>query len=208
MCQKCFLIFAACLLMTIHPAHAQMSNDTCEFANDGNCDEILCPSGTDATDCGIIVIGPDPKDIEDQLNLSTRDRRRILSNLRQLDFDVPKRGSNLNVKSVRLAIRNWQRDTKHEPTGFLTRDTADVLLRKIDIVVGPNSCRYAHDEACDEPEYCARGTDTADCDIVPPIQLYCCDTNTGIRVCPAVPGIVPGQLCACMGYMGFGFVCY
>ena len=26
-----------------------------------------------------------------------------------------------------------------------------------------NSCEYAHDGTCDEPEYCERGTDTADC---------------------------------------------
>lgn len=28
---------------------------------------------------------------------------------------------------------------------------------------GPNSCEYAHDGDCDEPEYCYSGTDTADC---------------------------------------------
>ena len=27
-----------------------------------------------------------------------------------------------------------------------------------------NSCEYAHDGTCDEPEYCERGTDSADCD--------------------------------------------
>ena len=28
---------------------------------------------------------------------------------------------------------------------------------------GPNSCKYAYDDECDEPDVCARGTDTADC---------------------------------------------
>ena len=28
---------------------------------------------------------------------------------------------------------------------------------------GPNSCQYANDGACDEPAYCASGTDTNDC---------------------------------------------
>ena len=204
------------LLPGVLPAQAQVADDSCEFANDGSCDELtgLCPRWTDATDCGhpTTDTGPDPdidpKDRERRLDLSRTDRRKIRRNLRNLGYDVTTSGSSLDTSRVRRAIRDWQRDTGHEPTGYLTRDTADALLRTVEPVRGPNSCDYAHDGTCDEPDLCERGTDTADCDIRTVPQLFCCDTNTGIRVCPmAVPGMVPGQICQCLGFVGYGIVC-
>ena len=214
-----FVIVAACatcLLLTTHPARAQMPNDSCEFANDGHCDEPgICPRGTDATDCGTTAQpDTDPELVEEQLNLSRSERRQIRHNLRQLGYKVTT-GSSLNSRSVRRAIRNWQRVTGHEPTGYLTRNTADALLREIKVEQWPNSCDYAHDGTCDEPDLCDRGTDTDDCrggpitpPPPPPQLLYCCDTNTGMRVCPiVVPGMVPGQICSCFGFVGYGLVC-
>ena len=34
---------------------------------------------------------------------------------------------------------------------------------------GDDSCRYANDGQCDEPQYCAIGTDTSDCIVPPPV---------------------------------------
>ena len=49
-----------------------------------------------------------------------------------------------------------------------------------------NSCRYANDEECDEPQYCPIGTDTNDCEGATESCLY---TNDGecdeITFCPA-----------------------
>ena len=42
------------------------------------------------------------------------------------------------------------------------------LDRDQDPVRGANSCRYARDGECDEPDLCDRGTDTADCSGVRP----------------------------------------
>ena len=176
-----------------------------------------CARGTDATDCGTpIIIDPlPPVEVERLLGLSKRDHGKIRRNLKAHGYDVTE-GRTLDSSSVRRAIRDWQRDEGYEPTGYLTRDTADELLRR----VGPDGCRYARNETCDEPDRCPRGTDTTDCEnnhplinpIItpppppPPPQLYCCNPYTGIRVCPIVmPGMALGQLCMCTGVFGYGY---
>jgi hypothetical protein len=76
---------------------------------------------------------------------------------------------------------------------------------------GPDSCDYAKDGTCDEPDLCDRGTDTTDCKAVKTnprsTPLYCCD-GFGRRWCPIVvnPG-PPGTPCFCNGIPGSGFIC-
>ena len=213
MSKKIVAIVSICiayLLLAASPAQAQTPDDSCEFANDGNCDEPgVCARWTDSTDCGTSMIqNGDPEEVENRLDLSRTESRRIRRNLRQLGYDVTEGGS-LDSRNVRRAIRNWQRETGHAPTGYLTRDTADALL-SIVVDPDPNSCRYAHDGTCDEPDLCSPGTDTSDCRTAPPPPptLYCCNPYTGIRVCPIVmPGMMVGQPCICVGIYGTGLVC-
>lgn len=83
---------------------------------------------------------------------------------------------------------------------------------------GPNSCEYANDGECDEPDVCDRGTDTSDCQSrsrrnrndLPEQrqQLYCCD-GYGRKWCAITynPG-PPGTPCVCAGVPGSGRMCY
>ncbi len=82
---------------------------------------------------------------------------------------------------------------------------------------GENSCEYAYDGECDEPDLCDRGTDRADCgsrrsrrrdrESTRSARLYCCDVY-GNRYCPIVtnPGPV-GTACGCSGLPGYGVIC-
>ena len=90
---------------------------------------------------------------------------------------------------------------------------------------GPNSCSYAYDGSCDEPEFCDRGTDTDDCSAAPPRSdvrqrnqypqqtpqvrpaRFCCHPNTGAPVCPMSVPMLPGQYCVCPGVQGAGLTC-
>jgi hypothetical protein len=83
--------------------------------------------------------------------------------------------------------------------------------------VARDTCEYANDGTCDEPDLCPRGTDGADCAGArppvlpfpadrPPMQLYCCDAF-GNRRCliTSNPG-PPGSTCGCPG-QGYGVTC-
>ena len=71
---------------------------------------------------------------------------------------------------------------------------------------GPDSCEYAHDGTCDEPDLCAPGTDTTDCRRKSSRQVFCCDVF-GNRRCPIVGGSTqPGGSCFCPG-QGYGAIC-
>jgi len=79
---------------------------------------------------------------------------------------------------------------------------------------GANSCKYAFDGDCDEPDICDRGTDTADCrraDRVtnpPPSRpLYCCDVFGQRRCLINVNPGPPGSPCQCYGIYGVGRMC-
>lgn len=88
---------------------------------------------------------------------------------------------------------------------------------------GPDSCQYAHDGECDEPELCDRGTDTSDCSVrqqprrqqpsrQPPAQprpaSACCNPYTGQPVCPMRVPLPQGVPCHCGGIPGSGVTCY
>lgn len=80
---------------------------------------------------------------------------------------------------------------------------------------GPNSCEYANDGQCDEPDLCAPGTDTNDCRPSKTSRtrdrqsspVYCCDIY-GRKWCPIVAGNrAVGAPCFCQGVPGSGFIC-
>jgi hypothetical protein len=80
-----------------------------------------------------------------------------------------------------------------------------------------DSCEFANDGSCDEPDVCPAGTDATDCaqeasdpvDERPeprPTQLFCCDGYGNRRCIITVnPGPV-GSPCACFG-QGYGVTC-
>lgn len=86
----------------------------------------------------------------------------------------------------------------------------------------PDSCEYARDGECDEPDLCEVGTDTTDCRAVtrgggrsdqpmPDVRqqpLYCCD-QFGRKWCQITvnPG-PPGTPCVCAGVPGSGWMCH
>lgn len=100
----------------------------------------------------------------------------------------------------------------------------------------PNSCEYARDGSCDEPDLCPSGTDTVDCSRRPaptpapapapnanpyptPAPNYPNPTNTrataccgshGQIVCPmnAYVPLPRGEVCNCPGVQGWGLTCY
>ena len=44
-------------------------------------------------------------------------------------------------------------------------------------VAGPNSCQYARDGQCDEPNLCDAGTDTSDCGSLPVPRRFSCNID-------------------------------
>jgi hypothetical protein len=73
---------------------------------------------------------------------------------------------------------------------------------------GRDSCEYANDGQCDEPDLCPKGTDTTDCSKRRTDEsLYCCDTFGNAR-CQIVvnPGPI-GSPCWCAGIPGTGVTC-
>jgi hypothetical protein len=70
----------------------------------------------------------------------------------------------------------------------------------------PNSCEYANDDECDEPDLCDPGTDTNDCrpsgrstanGDPSPVAAQMCYTNWGS--CPMMVSIPVGSVCNCNG---------
>lgn len=84
---------------------------------------------------------------------------------------------------------------------------------------GKDSCEYANDGTCDEPDLCDRGTDTSDCEFEDDEDfddepdrgtrgpLFCCD-GYGRRWCQIVANPGPlGSPCWCAGVPGSGMIC-
>ena len=84
---------------------------------------------------------------------------------------------------------------------------------------GKDSCEYAEDGTCDEPDLCDEGTDTTDCSDLEEDEeepdrgrrnrgpLYCCD-DYGRKWCQIVTNPGPeGSACWCAGVPGTGTIC-
>ena len=85
-------------------------------------------------------------------------------------------------------------------TAFPSGDQASPPL---EIADGPNSCEFAYDDECDEPNLCALGTDTADCRQrrrAEPSPAAVCATIFG--ACPMMEVVEPGAGCTCFTAFG------
>ena len=87
--------------------------------------------------------------------------------------------------------------------GTESRCTTDVAPGR-SLAAGTDSCKYAGDGQCDEPDLCARGTDSTDCrrsTTRPPVRLgSACYTSVG--ACPLISPYPVGQTCTCYFALG------
>ncbi len=161
------LIFAG----AVWPIAAYADNDSCRWAQDGECDELryggtgACADGTDMTDCGVAVGGNDScrwaNDGEcDELQYNGTGA--CANGTDTTDCSVAASGNN---------TCQWAFDRECDEPGVGTgacapgTDAAD--CRSV-LAGGDDSCHWAQDGECDEPRYggtgaCTDGTDTADC---------------------------------------------
>lgn len=157
-----------------------------------------------------------------KLGASLDDARRAME-----IFGSPTGSSTHPAKSDRLAAitRGWtqacDKDTScssagSQPTTAPTRPTArprpEPEPEPEPKRSGPDSCEYANDGTCDEPDLCKRGTDTTDCRAERRSRpgssrsQFCCD-QFGRKWCPMAMNLPLGSSCFCAGIPGSGFVC-
>ena len=129
-------------------AQASADNDSCEWANDGECDDIryigadtgACLAGTDATDCSAFTLRPASE---------------LEGNECQWAFD----GECDDTRYVDFVTGACLHGTD-------TDDCRSLTLRPESELEG-NSCQWAFDGECDHPDVgtgaCLPGTDTLDC---------------------------------------------
>lgn len=153
------------------PAHAQ---DSCEYANDNECDEAryggqgYCDDGTDTTDCRLLSAGITDNSCE-FANDGECDEYRYNSTGACVD------GSDTNDCAI------WQTQRESE---FMERAQALNLPVLTIGRLGNNTCRWSNDGECDDPDIggsgaCNPGTDATDC-----IQNF----DTSAELAPALGG--------------------
>jgi hypothetical protein len=135
-------------------------NDSCEWANDGECDEPdVCASGTDTTDCAAAsdgdscIFANDGECDEPDVCASGTDTTDCRGTPA---IDVPG-GPDSCV---------WANDGECDEPDVCASgtDTTDCSAAPR----GPDSCSLAGNDHCDEPMDCRIGTDTTDCEAFPP----------------------------------------
>lgn len=148
---RAVLLVACCLALAggwiAPPAHSQTQDNSCEWARDGECDEVrfggggACDAGTDTADCAV----------------SARDLMARLSRTLQ---------ARLGDDSCRYAHDLECDDARFGGTGACAPGT-DATDCRAAALGGDNSCGYAFDGECDAPGIgtglCPTASDTADC---------------------------------------------
>jgi protease YdgD len=145
------LVLIALLVVAVFlAAPAQAQDNSCRWANDGECDEArfggtgACPSGTDTNDC----------------------RAEALAWERLWAAVPPALRTALGDDSCRWANDLECDDARFGGTGACSPGTDASDCRAM-AIGGDNSCRWANDGECDEPGIglgvCMSGTDTNDC---------------------------------------------
>jgi protease YdgD len=140
-----------CLTLPVAtPGPARAQANTCQWANDGECDETryggtgACAAGTDANDCRAEARAFDRLWAAVPADLRTR----------------------LGDNSCRWADDLECDDAQFDGTGACRAGTDANDCRAM-ALGGDNSCRWANDGECDEPNIgtgvCASGTDLNDC---------------------------------------------
>ena len=148
-------VLLMCVMLFASPAFAQ---DTCEFAQDNECDEAryggqgYCDDGTDTTDCLIVSQG-----IADDscifANDSECDEYRYAGTGACLD------GTDTNDCAL------WQVERESD---FMDRAMALNLDATLIASLGNNTCRWSNNDVCDVAALggngnCEAGTDASDC---------------------------------------------
>ena len=124
---------------------SQVCNDSCVYRNDGVCDEpTYCAPGTDCSDCA--------GQRTDSNDSTTPAATPTCPYEGDGICDVP------TYCPEGTDIQDCQTQTPNENNG-----NQDDIPASSSSVTHPNSCQFANDGYCDEPTYCAPGTDTNDC---------------------------------------------
>ncbi|MBU2994264.1 trypsin-like serine protease [Octadecabacter sp. 1_MG-2023] len=137
------------------PANAQ---DSCEFANDNECDEAryggqgYCDDGTDTTDCRLVSQG-----IADDSCQWANDGECD-------EFRYGRGGACLDGSDTTDCLQ-WQGDRERN---FMERALALELENDVIRSLGNNTCRWNNDDECDDGNLggtgaCTPGTDASDC---------------------------------------------
>lgn len=177
------LLAGLLLMLCAFSAPALAQDNSCRWANDGECDETrfggtgACPTGTDTNDC----------------RAEARAHERLWA-------AVPAEiRAGLGDDSCRWAHDLECDDIRFGGTGACTEGTDASDCRAL-AVGGDNSCRWANDGECDEPGIgtgvCTSGTDTNDCRAVAFLRNrsnncehafngICDEPGTGTGLCPA-----------------------
>jgi protease YdgD len=137
------------------PAYAQ---DSCEYANDNECDEEryggqgYCETGTDTTDCTLVSAG-----INDDSCTFANDGE--CDEYRYNGSGACQDGSDVTDCTTWQATRE---------TDFLARAQSLGYNELAISNLGDNTCRWSYDDECDDLNYggtgaCDVGTDAMDC---------------------------------------------
>jgi len=152
------LVLSLFLLTIALPAFAQ---NTCEFANDNECDEAryggqgYCETGTDTADCTLVSAG-----ISDDSCAFANDGE--CDEYRFAGSGACQDGSDRTDCSAWVVQRE---------SDFLDRARALGVETSIIKSLGDNTCRWSNDGECDDPSLggtgaCTQGTDATDCLVV------------------------------------------
>ncbi|MBW7920658.1 MAG: trypsin-like serine protease [Rubellimicrobium sp.] len=148
------LVIASLGLALSLAAQSALADDSCRWANDLECDEAryggggYCAAGTDSTDCAMLAAG-----ISDDSCRWANDG----------ECDEPRYGAAPNCTDG-TDTTDCQAELSAR-TALLDQVPADILA-----LLGDDSCRWAFDGECDDPQFegansraCERGTDRTDC---------------------------------------------
>jgi hypothetical protein len=156
----------ACLETKPTPRRGR-GDDSCDYANDGTCDEpTVCRVGTDATDCGAGSTPPPPRRAADSCEYAN-DGACDEPTVCPAGTDATDCGNRTPIARPGRDSCEYANDGTCDEPRVCPRgtDTTDCnqASRPPRPTSGTNSCEYAFDGACDEPDVCDPGTDTSDC---------------------------------------------
>ena len=152
---------------------AQAEPPVCPYTNDGECDEpTYCAYGTDTADCEAAAqaasrqaasassqsqssatpSAPGPDSCRYAHDGVCDEPTYCEYGTDTTDCSMPTTAWDSGSPSAASSSASASQPSASEPAPSQTATET-----------GPNSCRWANDGECDEPTYCAFGTDTADC---------------------------------------------
>lgn len=150
------MLYRLLIVLSLLIAAPAFAENSCEFANDNECDEVrfdgsgVCEDFTDTNDCRLLAQG-----IEDNSCAFANDNE--CDELRYGGGGACLDGSDTNDCQAYLTTRE---------ADYRARIAA--LSASLQAQLGDNTCRWAYDGECDDPQFtdndfCAAGTDGFDC---------------------------------------------